>query len=922
MRLKLFLLLLLSATFPIFAQNASVVGVVVDASTGTPVEGASVVLRDQSASALTGAMGDFSISNIPNAGKDVLIVLAYGYQDAAVDVELFNGQKIDVGTIKMLTSDFGTDAFYEDQQDLLFDQNQLDDEDESNQSIGALIGASDNVYFKTASFEFQPMYFRIRGYDSEYQKTYINGISFNDLARGRFSYSTLGGMTSRAFRNKSTVIGLGAAGYGFGDVGGSTNFSTYAADYAPGFNGSVSYTNGNYKFRAMATYSTGLNKHGWALTVSAIGRYSDEGVVPGTFYNSAGYFLALQKVINSQHSISLTTFGAPTQRATSSPATKEAFELADDNLYNPNWGWWDGEKRNARIVETFDPTTIINWIWKPQKGTTLNTGAAVRWINYSKSALEWGGNSADPRPDYYRNMPSYYKDDQETFDFYTDLWKNNESVRQINWDNIYYANKMNSIQNQTPGVTEKQGSSYILENRHSNQFNVMFNSMLNHRINDHMSLQAGVGFNYTKASYFKTVRDLLGGEFWLDVDKYSERDFPDRPEMLQNDLNNPNRMVKKGDHFGYDYDINAIQTNAWLQNTINTAHWDVNYGLNLSYTQFYRDGNMRNGRAPLNSYGKGETHRFDNGAIKAGATYKLDGHNFFTANATYETRAPLFEYAYISPRIKDNAVADLQSERIVSADLSYAWNYSRFRGSIAGFWTQMYDQTERTSFYDEQYGTFLNYVISGIHKSYTGIEIGLAYKITPSITASLAGTFSRYMYKNNPKSTRSFENGVMADTVSTLYYKNVRVSGTPQTAFNVGLDWAAPNQWYFNVNASWMGDAYVSAAPARHEELYDLWKHCSSESELTQKVEEIAEQQKLNDAFVLNASIGKVIYINRKVSLNVNVSVDNILNNTKIQTYGYQQHRLDTKNYDISKYPNKYNYAQGIKAFVNVGVKF
>lgn len=922
MRLKLFLLLL-SATISMAAHNAGFAGKVVDAETGSPIADASVMLRDHGVYTTTNSYGEFSMGyHTGETGKDVLVIIAYGYRDAAVDVDLNGSFLEDLGQIKMTSSDLDSELFYGDQADLLIDQSQLEDEDEGTQAIGALLNSSDNVFYSTASYDFSPMYFRARGYNSEYQKTYINGIGFNDLARGRFSYSTLGGMTSRAFRNRTNVIGLGAANYGFGDIGGSTNFSTYAADYAPGFNGSVAYTNSNYMLRAMATYSTGVNKHGWAMTVSAIGRYADEGVAPGTFYNSAGYFLAIQKVINPQHSISLTTFGAPTQRATTSPVTEEAVELADDYLYNPNWGWLDGEKRNARIVETFDPTTIINWIWKPQTGTTLNTGAAVRWINYSKSSLEWGGNSADPRPDYYRNLPSYYKDDQETFDLYTDLWRNNESMRQINWERIYQANELNNYENQNLSSENKMGSSYILEDRHSNQFNVMLNSTLNHRINDNMSLQGGVSFNYTKASYYKTVRDLLGGEFWLDVDKYSERDFPDQPAMLQNDLNNPNRRVVKGDRFGYDYDINAIQATAWLQNTINTSHWDVNYGLNVSYTQFARDGKMRNGRAPLNSYGKGETHRFDNAGLKAGATYKLDGRNYFTVNALYETRAPLFEYAYISPRIKDVTITGLSNERILSGDIGYTWNYRRFRGSITGFWTEMYDQTERTSFYDEQFGTFLNYAITGIHKSHKGVEVGVAYKITPSLTASFAGTYSRYQYKNNPTATRSYENGIAPDSVSTLYYKNVFVSGTPQTAFNVGLDWAAPGMWFFNINASWMGDAYVSAAPARHEELYNLWQKFDNEQDLKAKVEEIAEQQKLNDAFVLNASVGKVVYINRKVSLNVNVSVNNVLNNRKIQTYGYQQHRLDSQNYDISKYPNKYSYAQGIKAFVNVGVKF
>ena len=76
----------------------------------------------------------------------------------------------------------------------------------------------------------------------------------------------------------------------------------------------------------------------------------------------------------------------------------------------------------------------------------------------------------------------------------------------------------------------------------------------------------------------------------------------------------------------------------------------------------------------------------------------------------------------------------------------------------------MADVTERFGFYDEQYNTYTNYVISGAKRVYKGIELGMAYKITPSITATFAGTYSRYQYKNNPEGTRSFENGLYPDT--------------------------------------------------------------------------------------------------------------------------------------------------------------
>ena len=47
-----------------------------------------------------------------------------------------------------------------------------------------------------------------------------------------------------------------------------------------------------------------------------------------------------------------------------------------------------------------------------------------------------------------------------------------------------------------------------------------------------------------------------------------------------------------------------------------------------------------------------------------------------------------------------------------------------------------------------------------------------------------------------------------------------------------------------------------------------------------------------------------------------------MLNNRDVVTYAYQQGRVDTKTYNRSQYPNRYQYAQGIRAFLNVGVRF
>lgn len=914
MRIKLFLFLSLFLALPAIAQTMGVSGVVLDKSTREPVQGAIVTLDNQNITVTTSFDGSFRIANA-KAGTDKLSVVGYGYKDMSLKVTI-TGVVEDLGNIELVPETVTDGSDYFNDGEFVINEAELEDEEGAAQAISTLSGASDNVYYNAASYDFSLMRFRLRGYDSEYSDTYINGVNFNDATRGRFNYSMIGGMNT-AFKRKDVTVGLEANGFSFGQIGGSTDMSVFAEDYAPGFNGSVAYTNSNYKLRAMATYSTGVMKNGWAVTLSAIGRYADEGVVPGSFYNSWGYFLSAQKVFNKQHSLSFVTFGAPTKRTNSSAVAQEAYDLASDNLYNPNWGWQNGEKRNAKVVEAFDPTAIINWIWKPKDGTTLNTGFGFRSSNYASSALNWC-NAADPRPDYYRYLPSWYKDHPEEYELYVDKWTNDENQRQIDWDNLYQSNYLAKEFGGQPG------SIYILEKRHSNQINYQFNSTLNMRLNDYMTLQGGVGASYSEASYYKTIKDLLGGDYWLDIDQYSERDYPDNPTILQNDLNNPNRKVGVGDRFGYDYNVNSVRANAWIQNVINLPKWDINYGLNISYTQFQRVGNMRNGRAPENSYGKGELHQFDNAALKLGLGYKLDGRNRFVFHGYYGTKAPLSDRAYVSPRIRDGVVAGLSSERLLSGDISYVFNYRAIKGSITGFWTEQYNSTERLSFYDDEFQTFMNYALTNVRKSYRGVEVGMQAALTPSLTVSLAGTFSKYKYKNRPMGTRSYENGMAPDTTQVVYLKNYYVAGTPQTCLSLSFNYRAPGMWFFELNGTYMGDSYISLAPNRHEERSDILSNFNSLEEYEAWVTDFTKQDKLKNAFVVNASIGKVIYLSRSSSLNINLNVTNLLNNKDIQTSGYQQCRINTSDYlnTTTRYPNKYYYAQGLKVFLNMGVKF
>ena len=921
MRLKLFLLLALFATLPLLAQQTGVRGVVVDAKSGLPVVGATVMLDNQGNAVSTDATGKFLIDDA-RQGTDELLILCYGYKDWVQEVLITNNVVEDLGSISIEPLSFESAEVLEYRSaisDMALTESQLEDEEGNTQEVALLSGATDNPFYQASSYTFSTMRFRIRGYESQKTETYINAIPFNDGVRFSFNYSMTGGL-NQAFKNKTIGMGLEDNSYGFGGIGGANNIKTYAADYAPGTRLSLAYTNGNYRWRGMVTHSTGLNKHGWAMTLSAVGRYADEGVYPGSFYNSWGYFLALQKVFNPQHSLTLTTFGAPTKRAANSAVFEEACRLVGSNMYNPDWGWQEGKKRNSKVVESFDPTAILNWLWKPSDRTSLNTGFAYHKSFYSKAALNWH-DAADPRADYYRYLPSYYVGNDEAQALYAERWMSESEYTQIQWDELYRINWLNNYETQLYGT--EAGSTYILEKRHSNQSSFTHSTVLNHSFSNKLTMQGGANANYTLSSYYKTIKDLLGGNYWLDIDQYSERDFPDNAELAQNDLDNPNRRVLKGERFGYDYDILTFKGQLWDQWVLNLAKWELFASVKGEYFQFQRDGKMRNGRAPENSFGKGKMHRYVTYGAKAGITYKLDGRNSFTGHAFYGTEAPRPYDAYISSRVKDDVI-ELKVEKVFAADLSYAMNYRNFKGIVTAFFTDQRDNTERTAFYDDQYSTFCNFALTGVHKQYKGVEVGLSYKLSPSLTVSGAANIARYQYKNRPLGTRSYENGVQEDVTETVYLKNFYVAGTPQECYSLAFNWAGPKQWYVELNGAWMNRSYVSISPVRHVLMPTLYTMADNEAQLEQMIKDISQQEKLNEALVINASIGHVIYINRSASFNINLNLNNILDNRNIQTGGYQQGRLDTKDYTntSTKFPNKYYYAQGFKAFLNLGLRF
>lgn len=792
----------------------------------------------------------------------------------------------------------------------IFNESMIQSEEGESQNINAVMGAANDVFSSNAGYAFSAMRFRIRGYNQEYTNSSINGISFNDLERGRFSYSMLGGLND-VVRNEDNVTGTGISDFSFGDIGGSSNILMRASQFSPGSRFSLAYTNRNYKVRGTYTYSTGLLSSGWAFT-GAIGyRWADEGFVKGTFYNSLGYFVSLEKVLNDKNSISLTSFGSPTQRGGQSANVQEVYDLTGSNYYNAYWGYQDGKKRNSRIVTDYEPVVMLSHIWNPDKATKVVTGLATRSSGYGSTALAYN-NAPNPSPTYYRNLPSYQSTD-EMKALYTSIWQSGDPEKtQINWDRLYMVNKL--------AKDAGQSARYILEERHENQNELKFSSTANHN-EEHLKITGGIEANYTKGMHYKTIADMLGADKYLDVDQYTENYSPLSPDIQYNDLNNPDSEKKLHDIFGYDYNMYVYDADTWFQNSYSYSNLDFYYGAKIGYTRFQREGMMRNGRSPENSYGMGVVHEFVNQSVKGGLTWKLSGNHIFSLNMMYESKPPLPYNSYISPRIKDDEVHGLSSENIFHSDINYNYSSRFLRGRLTLYHTRSSNGIEIDNFYNDELRTFVNSAMTGVDKIYQGFEFGFTGNITSELSATFIGTISDYYYNNRPTAVISVENGMQADITRRIYIKNFKVGGTPQTALNFELNYSAPGYWFFDLGTSYYARNYVEITPIRRTaEILQFTSN--SYDDYMALAKKITRQEEYNGGFVVDASIGKSLRLRNGHNLNFNLQFSNLLNNTKLRSGGYEQGRFDYTNYNVDKFPPYYYYAQGFNCYLMMAYRF
>ncbi|MFD1315005.1 TonB-dependent receptor [Namhaeicola litoreus] len=815
----------------------------------------------------------------------------------------------------------------------LMDFDELLLEDENNSQITGFLNSSRDLFSRTVAFQFSSAFFRPRSLGTDQTTVLFNGNEMNKMWNGRANWNQWGGLND-VTRHQIFYPNSEPNPSSFGAIGGAIFISSKPSDYRKGIKASYALANRTYNHRTLFTYHSGSLKNNWMI-MGALGlREGKNGYKEGAPYASQSYFLSVEKLISDNQSLYFTGFLVNTNRGKVAPIKEEVFDLKNDR-YNAYWGSQNNQIRNARMQSVAEPTLMLNYDWQINRTVELRSSMSYQFGKNGHSRLDYNGNSLEfdengepfligggtnPDPTYYQKLPSYYLRFPDHPD-YTKAYLAEQkflSDGQINWEEMYDAN-INSGQPQ---------SIYALyEDRTDDQF-FQFNTNLSIQPKKYWYINTSLRLKYLISDNYANVLDLLGGEGYLDVYSYSE-DL----EEAQNDLQNPNRIVQKGDVFKYHFKLYNTVAEGFGQLEYKRDKVEFYTGLNLKHNSFYREGLYENGRYPGEaSLGKSEVLRFLGYGLKTGLTYKLTGRHLISTNLLYLSDSPKLQNSFINMKENNQTITNIENPLYYSADINYMLRMPRLNVKLSSYYLGQENGSSIRFYYadgltiidQDQRNAFVQEIMTNISTCHMGLEAALNYTVLSGLQLNAVAAAGKAIYAKPANISLSSDDFKDAINFGKSYLKNYHLSNGPQQAFSLGLSYNSPHFWWLNLAANYFDENYISVAPLlRTTNFLTDVDGLPIENFDSETARSLLKQKKIDPYYTLNLTVGKSWRI-KKHTLGTFLIASN-LSNSIYQTGGFEQSRnanyqtlLQDQQREKPLFSPKYWYGYGQNYFLSV----
>jgi hypothetical protein len=572
--------------------------------------------------------------------------------------------------------------------------------------------------------------------------------------------------------------GPGFSNAAVNSVGGSVNIITQPAQAVTG--GSVIYQITSYGNQKLSVaYNSGKLQNGWSI--SLLGSYTNgPGYVDATYVRGWAYYLALSKQLNRRNNLSITLMGAPQRHGQRTLKLSDNEHHLKGNLFNKDWGSFNGKINNASENFYHRPFLGINHNFIINEKNKLATSA---YLILGSGGGKWS----------------------ESFNYAPTIFQYRNPSGQIDWPAIYDVNANNEDSYVLANGDTVSGYSMNVQTHFlASHIQAGLLSTYEYQLSEHLRLVTGLHYRYFNSYLREEIIDLLGGDFFIEDYGWAVEGVAGRSQIMT-----VGDIIKVNNNSI----INFLNAYAQFLLEKDAFHAFISFNVNNNwYKRIDRYNYIENQASELII-----KPGFD---MRGGISYKPSPlHNIY-ANAAIISKAPLFKFVF--GNFTNEPVQNLANEKIQTIEAGYRFENRSFTTTVNAFYTKWGNVSMLTDEYVQlENNRQTRAMINGLNALHKGIEVEFSGRVNRNLSFGGFFILADYRWKNNVTAQLFNNENVPVDTVN-VFVQDLFVGGTAQQQFGLSTDFRLLK--FFNIRAEWIyyDKIFANFSPTTRRNPYDL----------------------------------------------------------------------------------------------------
>ena len=791
------------------SENINVSGVVTNSETGNPIPGANIIVVGSEIGTASDEEGSYTIESLEIGSE--LSVSAIGYEDlsqfADSDELDFNlvPSVIEMSSLEVLASRAG-------------DKTAVAYTNVTKADIALRLGSQDiplalntvpSVYATGQGGGAGDARINVRGFNQRNVAVMINGIPVNDMENGWVYWSNWDGVAD-ATTSIQLQKGLSAQNLATPSIGGSMNVITDAAAQEKG--GSFKQEVGAWGFlKSTLSYHSGLIMDDKLAFAATVVKKTGEGYTFGTWTDAYAYYLGASYMLNDQHKFQFYALGAPQRHG--------------QNLYKGNIAAYDRAFAEG-LEDYYADVNDVTESGRDFNGTASSVSseaAALLGDQQFQMYTEYTGarhedNLINERENFFHKPQvalNHYWDVNDKMNLNSSLyWSGGMgggtgTYGSLEWD---YSSKQRTVDyDATIFENDSLGaSSGILRNSNNRQTTIGILSKLDYDVSSSLKTQVGIDYRSAKIYHVKTIRDLLGGDYYTTSD--SEFDVDNGQGGLGDpiDYNFTNYVNWLGLFAQAEY--SADKLTAFFMGgltSVKYTHWNhfkdaANYDYSYATSKDASDASWVEGLGDMEGGHEGdlwiEADPISTMQFKGGVLYELgDALSFLNVIPVFGKAADnsdvWFNFGLIDKApIFDQVIQDWDGK--MSTDPSnekftafeFGLNTNSNDGTMAAklnlYSTTWSDRIATRTVTNVDGDDDIIY-LTGINQNHTGVEVEFSAQINEMFRVDVGAGLGNWLYTEDATGTYRDSDG--SDASYSYALKDLKVGDMPQANLALGI---------------------------------------------------------------------------------------------------------------------------------------